>query len=499
MWNWTKREPHPEQDKASPLSDDFVYFAANVARAAAAMGETARASGEQDTPPEGVPVTPGPDVLHIVIVQEPEPEADGPVVESTLAPASDPACQPTTGELDAPSGDDPPVFSLPSMTRPSRRKRVLWIGISTSAALVLLAILLLVSPLMLVAPVTVTLIPSSRTLTTTMQVTLSTGSRPAPGSLVGRALPMLSLSETLTVPTTGMGHQQAEPGHGQVTFYNAAPQIQTIPAGTLLTGKDGVEIVTDADAVIPAATFPTDGQASIPAHAVNVGPAGNITAGDLYGACCREDVFVQNTAAFSGGQNARTFPMVSMQDVAKVEGILHPQLIASLKAAFLTDLATGEALLTPFACREDVDGSAGIGDEATSLTLMLTETCTADAYQTQELAALVNQQLMARAQQQVGSGYTLTGPITPQVLDAMPVAGKPNMQLLTVRGTGTWAYQFDEQQIEQMAREISGKSAVQATAILLHSPGVSQVNVGTSGTLPADPARIHVLVIEQGS
>jgi hypothetical protein len=498
MWNWTKREPHPEQDKASPLSDDFVYFAANVARAAAAMGEPARASGEQDTPPEGVPVTPGPEVLHIVIVSEPEPEADGPVVESTIAPSSDPSSQPTTGELDTPPSDDGMPSPLPPLTRPSRRKLALWIGIGASATLALMVVLLLVSPLILAAPVTVTIIPSSRVISTIMQVTLSTGLHPAPGSLPGRALPTLSLSETLTVPTTGIGHQQAEPGHGTVTFYNAAPEIQTIPAGTLLTGKDGVEVVTDTDAVIPAAAYPSFGEATVAAHTAITGPAGNIAANDLYGPCCRLNVSAVNHA-FSGGHNARTFPMVSYQDVAKVEGVLHPQLIKSMKAAFLTDLRMGESLLTPFACREQVDGSAGIGDEATSLTLMLTETCSADAYQTQELTALVTGQLVARAQHEVGSGYTLVGNITPQVLNAMPVTGKPHTQLLSVRGTGTWAYQFGEQQIEQMAREIAGKNAAQATNILLHSPGVSQVNVGTGGTLPADPARIHVLVIEQGN
>ena len=73
------------------------------------------------------------------------------------------------------------------------------------------------------------------------------------------------------------------------------------------------------------------------------------------------------------------------------------------------------------------------------------------------------------------------------------------MQRLMVRGTGTWAYQFSEQQIEQMARSVAGKSAAQATNALLQTPGVSQVNVGTNGTLPADPARIHVLLIEQGN
>lgn len=500
MWDWTKREqnPEPEPDKVAPLSDDFVYYAANLAQAAAALKDNEPAYEEAQTPPEGIPVTPEPNVLHIVIVQEPEPEASTPVVESTLAPSSDPAASPTTGDLDASPSSDEASSPLPTLTRPSRKHLAVWIGVGMSATLLLAALLLLVSPLLLAAPVTVTIIPTSRMITTTMQVTLSTARHPAPGSLTGRALPMLSLSETATVPTTGIGHQQAEPGHGAVTLYNAAPYVQAIPAGTLLTGKDGTQIVTDTDAVIPAAAYPAFGQVTVTAHTVTVGPAGNIAANDLYGPCCRLNVSAVNHA-FTGGQNARTYPMVTAQDETKVEGILHPQLIASLKAAFLTDLRTGESLVTPFECREDVEGSAGIGDEATSLTLMLTDTCTAVAYQTQELNALVSQQVMIRAQQETGQGYVLAGSITLQVLDALSVPGKPTMQRLMVRGTGTWAYQFSEQQIEQIARLISGKSAAQATNTLLQMPGVSQVNVGTSSTLPTDPARIHLLVIEQGS
>lgn len=501
MWDWTKRDPQSNKDALNdqhPVSDDFVSYAAHLTQAAAALQEGHEHAKEEPQTPEGIPVTPVPDVLHIVIVNEPEPEASAPVVESTLTSAPETDVPPITDDLDASADEGIPTSPFPNPTRPMRR-RVLWIGIGVSAVLALWAVLLLLDPLLLAAPITVTIIPSSQTITTTMQVTLSTGLHPATGSLAGRALPMLSLSETATVPTTGIGHQPAEPGRGMVTFYNAAPSVQTIPVGTLLTGKDGTEVVTATDAVIPAGQLSTNGQVTVPAQTVNVGPSGNIGAGDLYGACCREGVYVQNLSAFRGGQNARTYPMVRAQDIAKVEGILHPQLIASLKAAFLTDLAPGESLVTPFACRETVDESAGIGDEATSLTLMLTDTCTAVAYHTQELATLVTQQLMARAQQQVGQGSTLMGMITPQMLDALSVSGKPTMQRLTVRGTGTWAYQFSAQQIEQMAKVIAGKSAAQATSILLQTPGVSQVNVGTGGTLPADPSRIHVLVIEQGS
>jgi len=503
MWTWTKQGRKPKEENEAmndhrPMSDDFVFYAASIAQAAAAVAETERTLEEQQTPAEGIP-TPGPDALHIYIVDEPvqEPDTSGPVVESTIAPSSDPAVHPTTGDPDTPAEENLPP--LPTATPPLRKRLVLWIGIGASATLVMLAALLVLSPLMFALPVTVTIVPVEFPLATTMQVSVSTGSPPSPGSLTGRALPMLSLTESLTVPTTGVGHQQAEPGHGTVTFYNAAPSVQVIPAGTLLTGKDGTQVVTDAEAVIPAGTLATNGQVTVPAHTVNVGSSGNIAARDLYGACCREGVYVQNTVAFTGGQNARTFPMVTAQDVAKVEGMLHPQLIQSIKAAFITDLASGESLVTPFACREDVEGSAGIGQEATSLTLMLTDTCTAVAYHTAELTTLVAQQLMAHAQRQLGTGYTLMGSITPLILNAIPAPGKTNTLLLTVKGTGTWAYQFDEEQMQQMAKAVAGKNTEQATSILLHLPGVSQVELGTSGTLPADPARIHVLVVEQGS
>ena len=117
-----------------PLSDDFVFYAANVAQAAAAIAETERASADQQqTPPESIP-TPGPDVLHIYIVDEraPEPQASGPVVESTIAPTSDPLTSPTTGDLET-KADGVTVPPMSTIPRPSRKRLVLWLGIGMSA------------------------------------------------------------------------------------------------------------------------------------------------------------------------------------------------------------------------------------------------------------------------------------------------------------------------------------------------------------------------------
>jgi len=499
MWNWTKSDPDPvkasDRNQTRPLSDDFVSYAANIARAAAAMAEQDRASGEPHTPPEGIPVTPGPDVVHIVIVNEPEPEASNPVVESTLASAPETNPPPTTGDLDAASTGDSSSSPMPNIPRPSRRRWVLWTGIGVSATLALLAVLLLVSSLILAAPVTVTIIPTSSTMTTMMQVTLSTGDHPVPGSLAGRALPMLSLTQRLTVPTTGTGHQTAEPGHGLVMFYNAAPQVQTILAGTLLTGKDGVEVVTEADAVIPAGTLATNGQVSVLAQAVNVGPGGNIAAGDLYGACCREGIYVQNTAAFTGGHDAYSYPMVTAQDIERAKATLRTSLMQSVQAAFAAELTSSEALIIPIPCQETSYGNAVVGQDATSVTIGVSETCSDIAYDTHMLTVLATQRLQVQTAQHLGTRYTLTGQVTTVITKT---TARGTTLLLTVKATGTWAYQFSLSDLQHLAQIIAGKSDTEATRLLTGQPGVSQVEMNTSGTLPADASHIHVLVVEQG-
>src|SRR5260370_36863551 len=116
---------------------------------------------------------------------------------------------------------------------------------------------------------------------------VSTNANAAQQQIPGRLLETVTLSQAKTVPATGTGHQQAQAAHGFITFYNALPAPQTVPAGELLTGSDGVEVVTLQEAAIPAGTLTTNGQVTVPAQAVNVGPGGNITAEDIYGKCCR--------------------------------------------------------------------------------------------------------------------------------------------------------------------------------------------------------------------
>src|SRR5260370_4203490 len=241
------------------------------------------------------------EVIDVFIVHRQVEEPEPPTVESTLADTCDEQeIQTAPGEQE--TTEEP---ALPPLPRKPRRRAlpfvvgalcVLTAGLLTAAAL-----------LMLLAPsATVTIIPASAQITMTRTITvISAHAAVAHQQIPARQIETLTLSQAKTVPTTGIGHQEAQAAHGLVTFYNALPAPQTIPAGELLTGADGVAVVTLQDAMIPAGTLATNGQITVPAQAVNIGPQGNIAANDIYGKCCRDNVFVSN-GSFRVSQTARS-------------------------------------------------------------------------------------------------------------------------------------------------------------------------------------------------
>ena len=387
------------------------------------------------------------------------------------------------------------------VTRPRPKgKRVLLVGM---LCLVLVGAAMMVSLVSFTqVSATVTILPVATQIAVTSRLTVVSGTAdPLQQEVPGRLLASLTLAQARTVPTTGTGHQEAQAAHGLLTFYNASLDVQTVPAGTTLSTAQGVVIVTDQDAVIPAApTLQTNGQVTVPAHAVPAGPAGNLSAGEIYGPCCRLNVSVANSV-FTGGQNARSYPLVTAQDVNGATASLLTSLQASAQAAFQAQVRRDESLLPP-ACTPQVRSDQHVGDEARQITVTLTETCTGETYQTQALHTLITQMVTAEAQKRLGTGYQVNGDVQSRVTASNRVPGQQRGRVtLEVRGTGTWSYQFDEVHLHTIASMIAGKSRQQATTLLLHWPGVSQVAMNVSGTdtttLPRDPARIHLVVLAQ--
>lgn len=339
---------------------------------------------------------------------------------------------------------------------------------------------------------TVTIVPVTRQITTTNTLTVVTGQQtPGAQQIPGSLLSSVTMSQEQPVPTTGKGHQDATQAHGLVTFYNAAPSQQVVAAGTLLMGADGIQIVTDQDAIIPAVNYPTLGQASVPAHAVIAGPGGNVRAGDVYGPCCRLNISAVSSA-FSGGQLARDYQMVTQQDIDNAASSLKTSLDKSVQAALTVQVQSNQTLLTPVSCRAAIMPDHRPGTEATQVQVTASETCTGVTYNTQDYQNTLTQDMTQAATEQLGEGYTQTGGIQSSITQVRVKAhGTITLQ---VKSTASYSYQFTQEQQQALKSLIAGKTKAQATTALLQTPGVQSVSLSLShgNQLPTDTGRIRV-------
>ena len=429
----------------------------------------------------------GTEVIDVFVVRRQVEESEPPTVESTLADTAD------KQETQAASTEQETTeLPLPPLPRKPRRRALPFV---IGALCLLLAVALgTVTLLIMFAPsATVTIIPISTQITTTRTVTIvSSNANAAQQQIPGRLLETITLSQAKTVPATGTGHQQAQAAQGFITFYNALPAPQTIPAGEMLTGADGIEVVTLQDAVIPAGTLATNGQVTVPAQAVNLGPQGNIAANDLYGKCCRDDVFVSN-GLFSGGQNARSFQMVTQQDINGVASSFKASLDQSVQADLSQQIQSSETLVTPVPCTSTVTPDHKAGSEATQVSVTVSETCTGEVYNTSALDGLLMQTMTQQATKQLGHGYSLVGDLQTSITKTT-MNTRQGTATLQVKISSTWVYQFSQAQQDQMKLTIRGKSKDEAIAMLLQMPGVQTVSISTKNgnAIPTDTQRIHL-------
>ena len=389
-----------------------------------------------------------------------------------------------------------------------RHQRLFLTGLGSGLFLYLLALVLIalfVAPVVTLAA-TVTLVPETKTLSTSLTVTaLSTGTPdPARQQVKARLLEVGSPRQRQSVPTTGTGHAPARMGEGTVTFYNAAPSAQTVAAGTVLTGNDGVEVVTDAPAVIPAGNPPIEGEATVPAHATVIGPQGNVAPLDLNGLCCLAGISVKNTMAFHDGQDAYDFPMVTQAAIDQAAGPLVATLTAATQETLHAKVSPNERLAGQVQCQPTVIPAHPVGSDASQVTVSVSVTCQAQAYDDEAVARLVTGALMHNASTTLGSGYVLHGTISTTITPAgAPPHAKPGTLTLLVTGQGTWVYQVSKAEQARLSRLIVGLSRQAAIQVLQQQEAghLAAVHIQISGVwvrgtiLPTDPARIQLVVV----
>jgi VCBS repeat-containing protein len=334
---------------------------------------------------------------------------------------------------------------------------------------------------------TVTIIPKSQ------HVTLS-------GTLqIGRLLPPITISQSQTTPTTGKGHQDARSATGYITFYNGQLQSVTIPAGTILTASHGVQVITEQDALIPQALPPTEGQVTITTHSINPGVRGNIAASEINQSCCAIAVLAKNTQPFAGGQDERDFQTVAKSDIATIAIPLKTAVAQSVAGAFQGQLNPQERLfLLP--CRPTVTSDHQPGQEATAVKVTVSETCSAVAYSSQELAKEATDLLIHRSATQLGTGYGLFGNVQTSVTMAtVSNTAKPQV-FLAFYAQGTWVYGLSKPAQEQIKRLIAGQTTQDALQLVTALPGVEQAAIRFTGfgddtRLPKQSRLIHLAFV----
>jgi len=335
---------------------------------------------------------------------------------------------------------------------------------------------------------TITIIPKSQ------QVILS-------GTLqLGRLLNPITLSESQTVKTTGKGHQAARAATGYITFYNGSFSEQTVSAGTILTGSDGVQVVTDQQAFIPAESQtipPALGNVTVSAHALIPGVRGNIPPGDVNQHCCFASLLAQNTRSFYGGQEERDFQTVAKTDIANAATPLKTILSSSIKRAFQGQLKEGEALLT-LPCNPIISPDHQIGEEATRVTVSVSETCSAAAYNTDQLQRKALLLLSSQERRTLGARYSEVGSLHVTVTQATSRGTTPTLVFSSV---STWVYALSAKDQERIKALIAGKTKQEALQLLSSLPGIEHVAIAwrDDTKLPKDTRYIHLVLLIQNS
>lgn len=315
--------------------------------------------------------------------------------------------------------------------------------------------------------VTIDLVPVERPVTLTTQLAIH-----------ARLLSPVTLVQSLTAQTTGTGHQDARRAWGVLTIYNGAFSPQTMAAGTVLIGKDGIRFTTAQSVIIPAANPPQVGEATVAASALQAGEQGNIAAGDITTALSR-DLLVKNLATFTGGRDARDYTAVAPEDIDQLTTRLRQAVTEQFPRAFV--LLAGE-VAQPTDCTFADTANHSEGAEAKTVTVTLRATCRAVAYDVNELAQQGTRTLVA--QTKPGAAYQLLGNVQIRIL---------SVSTWRVVCMGIWVYRFSQGYQQFLAEQIAGESPQEARSYLLRTGVIRQATIRQ--TLPKDPAHIHFLVV----
>jgi serine/threonine protein kinase len=403
-----------------------------------------------------------------------------------------------------PSGNTRPL-SEPAIKiqreQPPRRRKLPLVPLITTVALVLLLVAIFVAAsvqgpllhLLGVSNTTVTLIPRAQNESNTYTLSAVTGT---PGTGQIQAHLLTSTAPTQTATATATGSIPGTKATGQLTFINNTANAITIQSATI-KGNSGIPITFTGPFTVPA-NPPTVIVAGI---AVNAGTAGNIPTLDISEACCapNNEIFVKNTA-FTGGQDAIADSKIQQADIDDAANPLVAAQTPTMQESLSGQVLSNERVVDGSnQCKPKITANHKAGDLARSATVQVAVTCSEEVYDSSALNETVAGLLQTQAQKdpQAGSAYTLQGKIALTVVSDI-VVDATGLVKIQVQATGLWVYHFSQTQLQQLARLIAGKSDNDARDLLLQQPGIKDVQLPSTGSLPSNIDEITLKVAAPG-
>jgi hypothetical protein len=157
--------------------------------------------------------------------------------------------------------------------------------------------------------------------------------------------PRTFTAQTPVIPT-GIKTYPATTAHGTLTITNGSIIAQILPAGFTTVSHTGVSVVTDRAVFVSAGSANGYGYATVKAHALVSGKAGNLTTLAI-NQVIGSSVYIRNLHAFSGGRDSYSVKVVTAQDRS----------VATAKARnMLLRMSTG----LHYPCNEAVSVSKGV-------------------------------------------------------------------------------------------------------------------------------------------
>jgi len=319
------------------------------------------------------------------------------------------------------------------------------------------------------------------------------GIKPNPVQRQIEARPLTATSTTQTATGNSTGSIAAKQATGQLTFQNVTQSSITI-AGTVLHGKSGIPISFNGPVTVPGV-----GTITVDAIAVNAGASGNVPSGDISGNCCvASGIFVNNTRAFTGGQDPQPDMVVQQSDINNAANPLEATLKQSTGESLAQQVQSNERVVeSSVNCKPTVTADHKAGDLTKTFTVKVSETCSEEVYDYTTALSMASSLLEAEAQTDsaLNAQYALVGTVQTTVLSALNLSSG-NTVTITVAAQGLWGYQFNNQLQQNLKQSLVKLSKTAAQTVLSHETGVAQANISISNgnIMPADANDITLTI-----